>query len=326
MRKLLSTSFWKRHDRLKRILVLALLATAVLSAAPQDRTLLTDAPATSVFFLPGGKEVAASWDRHLRTWDAVSGELIGDRTLEPKVFPVDAKLAIEIKDKGFQLWDLSADRHSKIINGTFESVAISGDRKQMAVGSEGARSVRLLNPETGEQVRVLPDGIGGAASLAFSPDGATLVSANFDNDVRIWKTQSGELVRKIEDLTGAMFASAFTPNGSELVMGGLDETVYILDAKTYALKRTLKGHGETIAALAISPDGRTLVTGGFDVVTVANPVKLVFWDLASAAITKTAHSPHAVSALKFSPDGKWLAMTNEGGKEIALFSLDARAR
>lgn len=305
---------------------LALLAAAVLPATAQDQTLLADAPVGSVFFLPDGKEIVASWDKHLRTWDVVSGKVINDRTLEPEVHPVSANLFIEFKKKGFQIWDLSSERHGKMINGTIDNAAISSDHKQMAVGSEKERSVRLLDVATGEQRRVLPDGLGGAASLAFSPDGATLVSGNYDNDVRIWKTRSGELVRKIEDLTGAMFASAFTPNGEELVMGGLDETVYILDGKTYALKRKLKGHGETIATLAISPDGRTLVTGGFDVVTTANPVKLVFWDLVSGSIARTARSPHAVSALAFSPDGKWLAMTAVGGKEIALFSLDATAR
>ena len=306
--------------------LLALLAASVLSAAAQDRTLLADAPVRSVFFLPDGKGIVAGWDKHLRTWDVRSGKVINDRTLQPETMLVDANLLMESKKNGFQIWDLSADRHSKIINGTAESGAISSDKKQMAVGSEKERTVRLLDVETGEQRRVLPDGLGGAASLAFSPDGATLISANYDNDVRIWKTRSGELMRKIEDLTGAMFASAFTPNGEELVMGGLDETVYVLDGKTFALKRTLKGHGETIAALAISPDGRTLVTGGFDVVTTANPVKLVFWDLASGSITRTAHSPHAVSALAFSPDGKWLAMTAVKSKEIALFNLDAAAR
>ena len=266
------------------------------------------------------------WDKHLRTWEVGSGRVISDRTLEPKNYLVDPNLVVQLKEGGFQIWDLSADRHSKIINGTAENGAISSDHKLMAVSSEKDQAVRLLDLQTGELKRVLPDGLGGAATLAFSPDGATLVSANFDTDVRIWKTRSGELVRKIEDLTGAMFASAFTPNGEELVMGGLDETLYILDGKTYALKRTLKGHGETIAALAISPDGRTLVTGGFDVVATANPVKLVFWDLASGSIMPTARSPHAVSALTFSPDGKWLAMTAAGGKEITLFRLDAKAQ
>src|SRR5258708_39044913 len=104
-------------------------------------------------------------------------------------------------------------------------------------------------------------------------------------------------------------------------MGGLDEKVYILDAKTFALKRTLKGHGEKIRALAISPDGRTLVTGGFDVITVNNPVKLVFWDLAAGTVTRSVRSPRAGTRLAFSPDGKWLAMASSGGQESSLLSL-----
>jgi WD40 repeat protein len=81
--------------------------------------------------------------------------------------------------------------------------------------------------------------------------------------------------------------------------------------------RQLKGHGETISALAISPDSKTLVTGGFDVITTQNPVKVVFWDLATGRIRRTARAPHRVMALAFSPDSKWAAMT-AGAKEIAL--------
>ena len=311
---------------MKRTPLLALLAAGSLSAAdPAVRTLLTDSPVQSVFFLPGGTAMVATCaDKHMRKWDTGSGKMIGDRALPSGGFLLDSNLLAEYSDsnrKAFRIWDLTADRQRQTINGPLGGTALSRDGKQLAIASPEERSVRLLNPDTGEQRHMLADGIGGAAALLFSPDGATVVSANSDNDIRIWKTQSGELVRKIEDLTGAMFAAAFTPDGRELVMGGLDETVYIFDGKTYGLKRALKGHGETIAALAISPDGRTLVTGGFDVATVNNPVKLVFWDLAAGIVTRTVRSPHAVSSLAFSPDGKWLAMAAVGGKEISLFNL-----
>jgi WD40 repeat protein len=313
----------------KNTLALALLATAPLAGAdPSDRTLVADAVVRSIFFSPDGKTIVASCsDKHIRVWDVTSGKVIRDRSFSLAGDLLDSNLLAEPIDesrKTVRIWDLSADRKIQTINGIRRGhKAVSSDRKQMAMASADERTVRLVNLDTGEQQRVLADGIGGAAALVFSPDGSALVSANYDNDVRIWKTKSGELLRKIEDLTGAMFAAEFTPDGKQLVMGGLDETVYILDAKTFALTRTLKGHGETISALAISPDGRTLVTGGFDVITEQNPVKLVFWNLAAGTMTRTLHSPHAVRSLSFSPDGKWLAMATAGSKEILLFSLSS---
>ena len=41
---------------------------------------MTDAPVRNVFFLRTGTAIMASWDKHLRTWDAGSGKLISDRT------------------------------------------------------------------------------------------------------------------------------------------------------------------------------------------------------------------------------------------------------
>ena len=314
---------------MKNTAMLALLAAAALSAADQpDRILRAGATVESIYFLPDGKKMIASCsDKHIRTWDVGSGNATADRTLPLGGYLLNSSVLAEPTDssrKALRMWDLAADREMQTVTGS--RAYISSDRKHLAIASSTDRSVSLLNPATGERRHVLADGLGGPATLLFSPDGATVVSANYDNDVRIWKTQSGELVRKIEDLTGAMFAGEFTPDGKQLVMGGLDETVYIWDAKTFALKRTLKGHGETIKALAISPDGRTLVTGGFDVITVNNPVKLVFWDLAAGTITRSVRSPHAVTRLAFSPDGKWLAMAASGGKEISLYSLNPVAR
>ncbi|MEO8129566.1 MAG: WD40 repeat domain-containing protein [Bryobacteraceae bacterium] len=312
---------------MRTLCVLAVLAAAGISAAA-DRSLISDGVPNSVYFSADGKTVSSSCrDNHIRTWDVSSGKLLKDKTVPAGTFLIapDVYAERDSKTSTVRVWDLSADRQMQLLNGApTRRTAISADRKQLATASPDERSVRIWNMETGKQRQVLVDGIGGASELVFSPDGETLVSANYDNDVRVWKTKSGEMVKKVEDLTGAMFAGEFTPDGKQLILAGLDETVYIWDAKTFALNRTLKGHGETISALAISPDGRTLVTGGFDVITSANPVKVVFWDLPSGRMRRVVRAPHQVASLAFSPDGKWVAMSS-GAKEISLWDLASGA-
>jgi WD40 repeat protein len=278
----------------------------------------------AVFFSADGKSISGQCgDSHIRTWDVASGKLMSDKEVPRRSALLSADLYAE-RDRNagtLRVWDLSAQRQLQLINGApMGETAVSSDRRLIASASADERSIRIWNLATGEQRHSLPDGVGGAASLVFSPDGETVVSANYDNDIRVWKTKSGELVRRVEDMTGAMFAAEFTPDGKHLIMGGLDETVYIWDAKTFALLRKLKGHGETIASLAISPDGRTLVTGGFDVFTEKNPVKVAIWDLASGTITRTIRAPHVAASVAFSPDSKWIALA-AGEKEVELWKV-----
>jgi WD40 repeat protein len=299
-------------------------AVLALNAADNaERTLVSTAPIQTIAVSPDGKSIVASCaDKHVRTWDVGSGKVVGDRSIGGYLMGVNLLAERSDDRKSVHIWDLAAARQMYTIDKRIAHGAVSQDGKQLAISSEAEHNLSLLDPGTGATRKVMEDGLGGAATVAFSPDGGTVVSANYDNDVRIWSTKSGELVRKVEDFTGAMFAAAFTPDGSQLVMAGLDQKIYIFDAKTYKLQRSLTGHGETILALAVAPGGRTLVTGGFDVLTVKNPVKVVFWDLASGKMQRTVRAPHAVTALAFAPDGSWLAISTAGGKEISLFTLD----
>jgi len=301
---------------------IAIAAAAGLLGA--DRILISDGVPNAIFFSADGTTLSSSCrDGRIRTWDVISGKMIKDKAVPAGGFLMAADISAEtdFAKKTVRIWDLTTDRQMQLINGApSRRTAISGDREQLATSSPDERSVRIWDIATGQQRHVLADGIGGAAELIFSPDGETLVSANYDNDIRFWRTKSGEMVKKVENLTGAMFAAEFTPDGKQLIMAGLDETVYIWDAKTFLLKRKLQGHGETISSLAISPNGRTLVTGGFDVVTSRNPVKVAFWDLGSGKIIRTVTAPHRVVSLAFSPDSKWIAMA-AGEKEVSLWNL-----
>jgi WD40 repeat protein len=287
-----------------------------------DRTLTAAAvPGTLQFATDGATISALCRDNTIRTWVVETGQLKAEKKVPARSALLAADRWAERGDAGtVRVWDLTADRQLQIMNSVAMSrAALSGDGRWLATADTAGRRVEVREIASGKKVHTLPDGIGGAATLRFSPDGGLLVSTNYDNDVRIWKTSSGELVKKIEDLTGAMFAAEFTPDGQRLILAGLDETVYIWDAKTFGLIRKLGGHGETISALAISPDGKTLVTGGFDVLAEKNPVKVVFWDLTSGKILRTVRAPHRVASLAFSPNGKWVAMA-AGENEIGLWA------
>jgi len=300
---------------------LVLLAVLPL-VAQSDRTLTVDEVPGTIFFSADGKTlVTACRDNQVRVFDVITGKQVRARKYGAGGALVASNRVFEgIEKKGVQVWDLTEERMLQLLEGApvRGRSALSLDGKLMAAADTESRQVQVFDVASGKRRHVLSDGIGGASDLLFSPDGESLVAANYDNDVRIWKTRSGELVRKIEDMTGAMFTAQFTPDGKQLIMAGLDETMYVLDGATFQKLATYKGHGETIAALAISPDGKMIVTGGFDVSTTRNPVKVVFWDKASGTVLKTLRAPHRVMSLAFSPDSQWVAMT-AGDREISLF-------
>lgn len=194
-----------------------------------------------IFFSPDGNAVvAACADRIIRTWDVASGKITAERTRPKDQGPARLLNAKSYADVGpkhtVRIWDLTAEAANRTLYGHAaqpQAIAMSADGRWIASASEKEARVRLWNAATGEQKFLLSDGIGGVAALAFSADGETLVSTNYDNDVRVWKTRSGELIRKMDEMTGAMFAAAFTPDGKHFVMAGLDETVYVYDTKEW---------------------------------------------------------------------------------------------
>lgn len=300
-----------------------LFVAALPLAAQADRTITLDAIAGPVQFTADGKSlITACRDNQIRVIDVASGKQVRAKKHEGGTLLAGARMVDRDANKNIRIWDLTADRYQQIMDASAGRgrTALSSDGRHLAIADSNARQVLLYEVGSAKRKHSLPDGLGGAAELLFSPDGGTVVSANYDNDVRVWNTRSGELLRKMEDMTGAMFAGQFTPDGKQLLLAGLDETIYVFDAKTFARQRTIKGHDETISALAVSPDGKMIVTGGFDVRTTQNPVKVVLWDAASGKALKTLRSPHRVVSLAFSPDSKMLAMTS-GDKEITLWNL-----
>ncbi|MCB9932251.1 MAG: WD40 repeat domain-containing protein, partial [Planctomycetes bacterium] len=101
-------------------------------------------------------------------------------------------------------------------------------------------------------------------SVAFSPDGQTLVSCGTDKTVRIWEVSTSKELLVSRQHTESVYSAAFSPDGSAVASAGGDATIRIMEASTGKEVRTLTGHKGVVSSVAYSPDGAILASGGDD--------------------------------------------------------------
>ena len=96
---------------------------------------------------------------------------------------------------------------------------------------------------------------------AFSPDGQTLTSTDFDY-IRLWNTAGTQLAKWESGHLGPE-ALVFSPDGQVLVSGGTDESIKIGSINKRLLD-TLKRHRSAIVSMIFTPDGKVLITSSSD--------------------------------------------------------------
>jgi tetratricopeptide (TPR) repeat protein len=141
-------------------------------------------------------------------------------------------------------------------------------------------------------------------SVAFSPDGHTILTGSDDKTAQRWDAATGRTVDPPLKHSGAVTSVAFSPDGHTILTGSDDKTAQRWDAATGQPVGPALRHSAQIHSVAFSPDGRTILTGS----SADQSARL--WDAATGQPIG-APMPHPSEgsswlSVAFSPDGRSL--------------------
>lgn len=321
-----SDSRWLTMDQLGQPVRYDLLRGAVqempgagaASASPRE----PDATAASLAMAPPGARIAAlsSGGRWL-AWGEESGAVHLRERAFPGLPPIelpgqgqrvgflmfapgDHWLVTQSGTEALRLWDLDQFPRGGILAATPDGSRCVVGRPSAASPDRSAASVPCKGPGVAWPLQ----GIEPGAAWAISPDGSCL-AAGQGGRLFLWQLGGGAPRPRSIAGVAPMPALAFSSEGDRLAIGG-EGTCELWDLASGGRWVLTRDPGkEQVTAVAFSPSRHRLATGWS-----GGMVRIYRLDDPDLAPHEAVKLDAAVTALAFSRDGEWLAMTAANGK------------
>jgi WD40 repeat protein len=277
----------------------------------------------------------------LRLWEAPSGRVLSvaeGHTMEVTTlsFSPDSKTVFSGAEDGVRVWEAATGKCLRYLSlGASDSVepklrrhngyrfTLSPDGQHALRGSEYDQSLHVMNLASGaeETALELEQGDGLHVSVEFSPDGKLLVvvGERRRDGVRLWSTATGRQVGSLKIVGGSGIQAAVLPDGKAVVTtedvrseekksGTIRFTLW--DIATGKIRWTQRRLGGWLEALTVSP------TGEFFAAMTDRGLGLYDAEVGTEWGVFPIGEKQRVDLLRFSPDGRTLALAGDEGKVI----------
>ena len=295
-------------------------------------------PVTKIIFSPDGSTLTSmSDDKTIYLWDIATGErkkalanqgvitvpLERQEVIERVFFSSDGGTLATVRfNNTIRLWDTTTGTLMQTLTSQKIDVKQTDYRKKIGkvlfspnkriLVSIGGGEIHLWDVVTGAY-KSLTESPGYVRSAAFSPDGKTLATGNFNGTIRLWDVATGEQKKTINNLNVGLNRThrrdniSLSPNGEKFATGNYDGTVYLWDGITRQEQR-LSGQiyhlkDQPSRNVLFSPDGSTLASW-----SLSKDMAIRLWDVTTGKRqrTLTGHTARIKRAI-FSPDGHAIA-------------------
>ncbi len=166
------------------------------------------------------------------------------------------------------------------LDARYDSVHFEGhDRRvnRITLNQKGTRiataaddgTARIWNLQ-GEQLRSINASMHWVISVAFSPDGESIVTTSIDKKARVWDTETGVLVCEYSGHDTRPMSVQFDRSGTKILTAGWFEksedagSAHLWNATTGATIKVFAGHEGKLQFATFSPDGERILTGAAD--------------------------------------------------------------
>ncbi|MEZ4958052.1 MAG: DNA/RNA non-specific endonuclease [Saprospiraceae bacterium] len=224
-----------------------------------------------------------------------------------------------------KLWNINGPENEAAAHeftghaGNVYAVAVSPDGKLLVGGGKdkkiwvwGLKDNRTKTPLQHFEGHTLE-----VAALCFSPDSDYVASGSFDCLPKLWSIQQKKEIRTFSGHASIVYSSAMSHDGHYLVEGSEGNLINLWDLSKGELANSLNQEKAkdapwgTIHALDVHPDENLFASGSSD-----RSVSL--WDFTEKKEVKGFTAPHGVSSVRFSEDGKYLAIGSTGSLKLKV--------
>lgn len=286
-------------------------------------------PSRHVVFSSDGRAVASTASdasrSEIRVWDAASGqerccfEEADGGGAAAAFIPGTSLLAGGGADRSIKVFDTRSPPPSRHLKGhvPYETwaLAFSPDGRTLASGGDDHR-VLLWDLADGEpRARTSHGSL--VTAIAYTHDGARLVSVSYDGKVMLRDASSGALLKTLEKLGQKLRCLALSPDGRFVAAGTRDKNprICLWEATTgHALADLV--HEQNVLSVAFSSDSSLLCSGGDD-------GKLRWWDTTTWQLVETSDGAERILAIAGAPDGRTVAAATLGG-EVQLWDVASK--